>query len=364
VCGSLRIGVGLVERGIVTGSGMDSEGRQALRWHQLHLHFTPLTVPLHGFWVVSEHILVAQLGGDFDGDVAHVGEVVDAEHAAAGFFAEVVEEHGAGALLGGGGVGVEDADGVDFDVGLADLGFDFAFGVAGAVVAAVGDDEQGFALVAGGLHFVHAVVDGVEQGGAVAGADGLQAGFDVVDGAGEIFDELGAVVEADDEELILGVGGFHELEDGVAGADELGGHGAGEVHDDADGDGGVFAGEGFELLLGVVFVDEKVVLLEAGDEAVHGVGDGDGDEDEVDVHADAGAGAGFEGVVSGEGGQLRLRRARRWRGGGGGGVRDVDFVEGVVLFRSRFVLWMGTRRGSIWTSDCLLRCRFRGLGSD
>src|ERR1700738_4564988 len=139
---------------------MDSEGRQALRWHQLYLHFTPLAVALHGGGAVTQYVLVAEVGGDLDSDVAHVREVVDAEHAAAGLFAQIVEQHGAHALLGGGGVGVEDADGGDFDVGFTHLGFDFALSVTRTVVATVGDDEQSFALIAGSLHLVHAVVNG------------------------------------------------------------------------------------------------------------------------------------------------------------------------------------------------------------
>jgi len=319
-----------MEGGVVAGAGVDGEWGKALRRDEFDFDFAPFAVALDGFWVVAEDVLVAEFGGDFDGDVAHFGDVVDAEEAAAGFVADFVEEDGAHALFVGGGVGVEDADGVDLDVGLADLGADLGLGVAGAVVAAVGDDEEGLALVAGLFHFVDAVVDGVEEGGAMAGADGGEAGFDLVDGAGEVFNELGTVVEADDEELVLGVGGLHELEDGVAGADELGGHGAGEIHDDADGDGGVFAGESLDFLLGVVFVDEKVVLLEAGDEAVHGIGDGDGDEDEVDVHADQGAGADFGGVGAGEGGGLSAG-GRACLRGGGGGRGDVNFVEWVVL---------------------------------
>ena len=62
----------LVKRRIVTGTGMDGEGRQALRRHQLYLHFTPLTVALHALGVITEHILVAQFSRDFDRNVAHV----------------------------------------------------------------------------------------------------------------------------------------------------------------------------------------------------------------------------------------------------------------------------------------------------
>ena len=135
----------------------------------------------------------------------------------------------------------------------------------------------------------------------MAGVDGLQASLDVFDRAGEVFDQLGPVVEANDEEFILGVCGLHELNNGVAGTDELGDHGTGEIHDDTDGDGSIFCGEGTELLQGVIFVDEEVVLFEAGNETVHGVGDGDGDQDEVDIHCDAGAGGHFEGVGAGDG---------------------------------------------------------------
>ncbi len=109
----------------------------------------------------------------------------------------------AGALLGGGRVGIEDADGVDLDVGFADLGAHFALGVAGAVVAAVGDHQQRLALVVGVFHLGHAVVDGVQQRGAMAAVHGGQAGLDVVDRVGEVLDQLRPVVEADDEELVL-----------------------------------------------------------------------------------------------------------------------------------------------------------------
>src|SRR6185437_16415270 len=189
--------------------------------------------------------------------------------------AKLVEEQGAGAFLGRGGVWVEDAHGVDFHVGLAHLGADLALGIAGAVVAAVGDDEEGLALVAGVFHLGHAVVYGVQQGGAVSAANGGEAGLDVLGGTGEVLDQLGAVVEPDDKELVLGIGRFDELQDGFLGPDQLGGHGAGKIEDDANGDGCVFGGEGFDPLLAVILKDFEIFLLEAGDEAVHGVRNGD-----------------------------------------------------------------------------------------
>ena len=55
----------------------------------------------------------------------------------------------------------------------------------------------------------------------MAAAHRGQAGLDVFDRAGEVLDQLGAVVEADDEELILRIGGLDELQDRLLGAISL-----------------------------------------------------------------------------------------------------------------------------------------------
>src|SRR5207245_1091441 len=109
------------------------------------------------------------------------------------------------AFFGSGGVGVEDADGINLHVGLPNLCADLALGVAGAVVAAVGDDEQGLALVAGIFHLGHTIIDSVEQGGPMSAAYCGQARGYVFSGRGEVLNELGAIVESDDEELVLRV---------------------------------------------------------------------------------------------------------------------------------------------------------------
>jgi len=75
------------------------------------------------------------------------------------------------------------------------------------------------------------------------------------------------------------------------------------------------------------FVDEEVVLFEAGHEAVHGVGNGDRDEDQVDIHADAEPGVAFMRWRR-KAARLLLRQARRWqerlRLWGGGNVYSVS----------------------------------------
>ena len=275
--------------------------------------------------------MVAEFRRNLDGNVAHVGNVIDAEEATASLFAQFIEKDRPHSLLCGGGVGVKNADGVDFDVRLAHLGFDFALGITGPVVAPVGDDEQSFALLAGILHFVQSKIDGIEQGGAMTRADCRESGFDIFDGTSEVFNELGAVVEADDKEFILRIGGLHELDDGVPGSDEFGGHGAGEVHDDADGDGGIFRGEGTDFLHRVVFVDEEVVLFESRNQSVHGVGDGHGDEDKVYVSPDTFAGADLEGIGAADGGCFGTCGCACGRGGCSAWRRNVYLIELVVL---------------------------------
>ena len=104
--------------------------------------------------------------------------------------------------------------------------------------------------------------------------------------SGEVLDQLGPVVEADDEELILRVGGLDELQNRLPGANQLGGHGAGEVEDDADRNRRIFAGKGGDFLLSAVLEDLEVFLLEAGYQAVHGIGDRDRHQHHVHIHAD------------------------------------------------------------------------------
>src|SRR5271157_2333673 len=70
----------LLQRRIVAGTSMNGERRQS-RWRiELHLHFTPLAVPGHVFGRVSNDILIAQFGGNLLGNVAHLSQIIDAEH--------------------------------------------------------------------------------------------------------------------------------------------------------------------------------------------------------------------------------------------------------------------------------------------
>ena len=176
---------------------------------------------------------------------------------------------------------VVDADRIDQDVGLFDHGPDFALGVAAVVVAAVGDDQQGFFREFGLTHLADAQVDGIEQGGASFGNGVNQASLNVFDRTGEIGDLFGLVGEGDHEEFVLRIRGLEELDDRFAGALDLAAHAAAHVEDDANRDWGVFAGESLDLLLVLAF--ERLKLSRSRPVTSRfKVGDGDRHQDQVD----------------------------------------------------------------------------------
>jgi len=96
----------------------------------------------------------------------------------------------------------------------------------------------------------------------VSGFYGQQASLNVVDIVGEIRNQLGPVVEADDKELILRIGCAQKFQDRVPGAVDLVCHAAAQIEDDANRDGRILGRETFELLQSIVFVNEKVLALE------------------------------------------------------------------------------------------------------
>jgi hypothetical protein len=161
-----------------------------------------------------------------------------------------------------------------------------------------------------------------------------QPRLDVVDGAREIFNELRAVVESDDKELVLRICRLDELQDRLASSHQLGRHGAGKVENDADRNGGVLAGKATDLLFAAVFIDLEVVLLKAGDQPVHGIGDGDRHQHHIHIHADKRTGMQPEGAFAGFRscfGSLRLS----CRGGGRCRRLDVHLVQLIVLRAGR-----------------------------
>src|SRR5258707_1049809 len=98
----------------------------------------------------------------------------------------------------------------------------------------------------------------------MAAADRCQSRFDVFHRIGEVFNEFGAIVEADHKEFILWIGGLDELHNRLTRADKLGRHGSAQVENDTDRYRRILAGKRLDLLLAAVLEDLEVLLFKAG----------------------------------------------------------------------------------------------------
>src|SRR5580658_1455506 len=205
--------IALLQRRIVAGASMDGERRQSGPWSHLNLHFTPLAVACQVRGPVADEILVAQQGGNPLADIANSGEIFNAEESTAGLLTQLVQQLWPGAFLGGWKVGIEDSNRINLHVGLPHLRAQLALGVAGVVVGAIGNHQQSLSIVPRFLHLVQAEINGVDQRGAMAASHCCQAVLEVFDRAGKVLDQLQAIIETDDKELIIRIGLLDEPQD-------------------------------------------------------------------------------------------------------------------------------------------------------
>src|ERR1017187_3165633 len=259
------------------------------RLHQLDIHMAVFSVALLVGRGIAKHVLIPELDSDFGGNIRQLIGVFDLVLAASGLVGHLAQQGRPVALLGGPAArtdGFVDSDGIDLDVGFFHQVTKFPFGVAAAVVAAVGDDQNRLARVPCLLHFMQAQVDGVQQGGHAFGLAETEAALDVPRAVGESLCQFGCVVELYQVELVFGIGGLQELGDGLAGLGELLAHTAGTIEQNTNGKGGVFARKlGNELLL-LVLEDFEILLFKAGDKAVQGIGNGDRNENQINIRTD------------------------------------------------------------------------------
>src|SRR5579863_5457108 len=142
------------------------KGRQAAWLHQFHLYTAifAISVPIGGS--VAENVLVAKLEADFGGYVWQLVQVLHRKLPSPRLFRDFGQQTRSRQLFRrapAGGDWLENSDRIDLDVGFAHAVLYFAFRVTAAVVAAVGNNEQGFTCVPGLFHGVQGQVNGVEQ---------------------------------------------------------------------------------------------------------------------------------------------------------------------------------------------------------
>jgi len=260
-----------VRRSVVAGLGVDGQGREALGRTEFDLDLAPAGVVSVIAWSVSEYILVAQLHADLGRDVREIIKMLNGEDATARQFGQLSEKRGTVeffrrtiAIT----KRVVNADGVELGVRFLNEALDIVLVVPTMIIASIGENEQGTFGVMCTPHLAQTKVDSVQKGSPALRGSHHHSGLQIFDRVGEGTSKLGALVEAHQEKLVLGVGGLKELEGSFAGLVDLVGHATAEVEDDADGNGHVFRREADHLLLDVVLKDAKIVGFEPGNETI------------------------------------------------------------------------------------------------
>src|SRR6516225_8461235 len=112
---------------------------------------------------------------------------------------------------------VKNADGIELSVGFLHEALDIVLVVPTMIIASIGENEQGTFGVMCTPHLAQTKVDSVQKGSPALRGSHQHARLKIFDRIGEGTSKLGALVKADQEELVLRIGGLEELEGGLAG---------------------------------------------------------------------------------------------------------------------------------------------------
>ena len=176
-----------------------------------------------------------------------------------------------------------DADRVDEHFRLADQGLQ-RVGLRAAVgVVAVGDHHHRLLLVPAALRHRHRLGDGVVQRRAAPWPQPPERIGDLLAVRGPVAHHVGAIGEAEEEDLVLGLQQVVEeaIERRLRGTELLARHAAADVEHDAEAHGHALAAEVRDLLSLAVFAHEEVLLAQAGRESTRTVGHRRGDVDQL-----------------------------------------------------------------------------------
>ena len=253
-----------------------------------------------------EHILIAQLAANQAANLRQIAEIVYREMAATGVFGDVRKQLRTVRFFFWqmGRKGVENADGVDLNVGLPDGGANLALGIAALIVAAIGENHHRLAGIASAtLHFNQPQMDGIEQGCATFSPHFAELTLDLAGLFGEGYNQFGSAVEDDQGKLVVGVGLMQQLMEGPVSRPQFAAHTIAGVKGDCDGDGGVLSGEMSNFLFHAVFKDMKLALRQAWNWYSESIGDIGIHEDQgnVDAQVDMELGSALRDALSSKG---------------------------------------------------------------
>ncbi len=199
--------------------------------------------------------MIAKFDSDFCCDVGKFVQILHIVAAAAGQLGDFTQQAGTHLLFRSPAArsdGLKDADSINLHVGFTDRVLDLTFSIAAVVVAAIGDDQNGFARIARLFHLVHRHVHAIQQRGFAFGLRKVEPVLNFVGIGGERNHQLRPVVEFNQEEFIFRIGGLEKLHGGLARFLQLGAHAAAGIEHQADGKRRVLARKIADLLLDLV----------------------------------------------------------------------------------------------------------------
>src|SRR5262245_52101161 len=174
----------------------------------------------------------------------------------------------------------DNPDAVNLHAGFLEQFAQFAVGVARGVVLTVRDQEYRVAAVAALLDLLDPEIGGVVERRLPLRIDQRELIGQRV-AVGELGQQVGALIEPDQEEVVVAVRGLDEGLQRVPGAVELAFHAPRNVEDNPQIDRRVVIAEEGDLLLDLVFVDLEVLSVQSGHQSVISVGHSDRQRDQI-----------------------------------------------------------------------------------
>jgi hypothetical protein len=203
--------------------------------------------------------------------------MLNSEHASAGKFCNVGQQRGAVQFFCRA-ISITkriiEANGIELGIGFLDQPLDIVLVVPTMIIPPIREYEQGTFSVVCTPHLTESQVDSVQEGSPALWSSQHHPALKIFNAVSKGTGQFGPLIKADQEEFILRVGSLEEFESSLPGLVDFVGHAAAEIENHADRYGNILGGERDYFLLGIVFKDAEIVLVEARDQPIERVGYG------------------------------------------------------------------------------------------
>src|SRR5262245_6923739 len=252
------------------------------RWFNIHLDLMPLAVALHVGRIVADAVLMPEFERDAGRGVFQLRARSREKSFAAGGLRYLLKDRlplhvqrpACPAAY------FDNPDAVNLHAGFLEQLAQFAVGVARGVVLTVRDQEYRVAAVTALLDLLDPQIRRVINRRLPLRIDQRELIGQRV-AVGELGQQVGALIERDQEKVVVTVGGLDEGLQRLLGAVDLAFHAPRNVEHDTQVDRRVVIAEEGDLLLDLVFVDLEVLSVQSGHQPVISVGHRDRQRDQI-----------------------------------------------------------------------------------